>query len=93
MYASFDLGVMHSFVANIIMKRLGVEKRFIISTLLGKTINIDYVYKGVRVSITERELKAYLIPLELYNFDLILKMDWLGTYRAQMDCFSKIVTL
>jgi hypothetical protein len=40
-----------------------------------------------------RELKAYWKPLELYNFDLILKMDWLGTYRAQMDCFSKIVTL
>ena len=34
-----------------------------------------------------------LIPLELHDFDLILGMDWLGLYWAQMDCLVKTLTL
>jgi hypothetical protein len=40
-----------------------VEKGFIISTSLGETVNIDHVCERVWVSISESELKAYLIPL------------------------------
>ena len=36
-------------------------------------------------------LKANLILLEMYNFDVILDMDWLFTHRALMDCFIKKV--
>lgn len=38
-------------------------------------------------------MKVDLMPLELYDFDLILGMDWLSRYRAQVDCFTKIVTI
>ena len=34
-------------------------------------------------------LKANLIPLEMYDFDVILGMDWLSTHRASVDCFTK----
>ena len=33
------------------------------------------------------------MSLELYEFDLILGMDWLSKYRAQVNCFTKIVTI
>ena len=36
-------------------------------------------------------LKANLIPLEMYDFDVILGMDWLFTHRVSMDCFTKKV--
>ena len=34
-------------------------------------------------------LKVNLIPLEMYNFDVILGMDWLSTHRVLMDYFTK----
>jgi hypothetical protein len=33
-----------------------------------------------------------LLPMELYDFDLILWMDWLVAYRAQIDCFKTRMT-
>ena len=33
------------------------------------------------------------MPLELYDFDLILGMDWLSKHKAQVDCFTKTVTI
>ena len=36
-------------------------------------------------------LKANLILLEIFDFDMILGMDWLSNHRASMDCFTKKV--
>ena len=36
-------------------------------------------------------LKVNSIPLEIYNFDVILGMDWLSIHQASMDCFTKKV--
>jgi hypothetical protein len=38
-------------------------------------------------------MRVDLLPLELYDFEVILGMKWLGKYKAQIDCFAKIVTL
>jgi len=39
------------------------------------------------------DMEVNLMSLELHDFDLILRMDWLNTQKAQMDCFAKMVTL
>ena len=36
-------------------------------------------------------LKKNLIPLKMWDVDVILDMDWLSTHRASMDCFTKKV--
>jgi len=94
----FDSGATHSFVANKLMGGLGrnpcrIENRFIISTSLSETVNVDHMYKGVQINIGGCELKVDLLPLELHDFDVILGMDWLSMNKAQMDCFTKTVTL
>jgi hypothetical protein len=33
------------------------------------------------------------MSLELYDFDVILGMDWLSKHKAQVDCFTKKVTI
>ena len=38
-------------------------------------------------------MREDLLPLELYDFEVILGMDWLSKYKAQIDCFAKTVTL
>ena len=36
-------------------------------------------------------LQENLIPLEMWDFDVILGMNWLSTNRLSMDCFTKKV--
>ena len=38
-------------------------------------------------------LKENLIPLEMWDFDVILGMDWLSAHRASMGCFTKKIVL
>jgi len=97
MHVLFDSGATHSFIANKNVTKLSketkkVEKRFIIGTPLGETVETNIVFEGVGININECELKADLIPLELSDFDIILGMDWLGKNKARLDCFTKTVT-
>jgi hypothetical protein len=39
-----------------------------VSTPLGENIHIDDIYRGVKLYIEGLELKADLMPLELYDF-------------------------
>lgn len=85
-------------MANRIGEKLGkgpskVDKRFTISMPLKEIMNIDFVHKGIRVSIHGLELRVDLLLLELYDFEVILVMDWLGKYKTHKDCFAKTVTL
>ena len=47
----------------------------VVSTPLGKYINIDKVYKGVILNIEGAEIRVDLMSLALDDFDLILGMD------------------
>jgi hypothetical protein len=35
------------------------------------------VFKGIRIDIKGYEMRVYLIPFELHDFDVILGMEWL----------------
>ena len=41
--------------------------------------------------IEDRELLAYLVLLDVLDFDVILKMDWLSHHYAIVDCRRKEV--
>ena len=38
-----------------------------------------------------REMPVDLVLLNLQDFDVILRMDWLASYHASIDCFRKMV--
>ena len=87
-YALIDHRASRSFVAHRIISNLNVlpsrlNVGMVVSTPLGKNINIDEIYKGVILYIEGVKLRVDLMPLELYDFDLILGMGWLSRYRAQ----------
>jgi hypothetical protein len=70
-----------------------IENRFVISTTLNEMVNIDHMYKDVQINISGCELRLDLLLLELYDFDVILEINWLSMHKAQMDCFTKTTTL
>jgi hypothetical protein len=63
---------------------LKLENRFLISTPLGDIVFINHIYMSIRVTIERHDMVTNLMSLE---------MDWLSTYKAQMDCLTKIMTL
>jgi len=64
-----------------------------VSTPLGENIHINNIYRGVKLYIGGLELRVDLMPLELYDFDVILGIDWLSKHKAQVDCFTKMVII
>jgi hypothetical protein len=70
-----------------------LEKGFIISTPLKDVVCVDYMYKDLRVNMEGLNIEVNLMPIELYDLDLILQMGSLSEQKAQMDCFAKTVIL
>ena len=98
LYVLIDCGVTHSFVSRGVIKRLGLTP-----SVAERSISIDIPDVGVIVSdlilvdqeviIIGRVLRIDLIMLELADFDMILGMDFLSCYGAEIDCKRKNVKL
>jgi hypothetical protein len=70
-----------------------MAKRSVISTTLGEEVEVDKVYEGCTILIGGYELRVDLVPLDMFDFDIILGMDWLSVYHVKMDCYNKVVIL
>jgi hypothetical protein len=97
-YALIDPRANHSFVSYRIVNNLQVSSSNLgigvtVSTPLGENIHFDDIYRGVKLYIGGLELRVDLMLLELYDFELILGMDWLSKHKAHVDCFTKAVTI
>ncbi|GMN29116.1 hypothetical protein TIFTF001_044318 [Ficus carica] len=87
----FDTGASHSFVSSIFAKRLGIDKDILsqgFTTTLpsGEVMMSTHWLRAVPVRIVDRELYSNLIVLEMFDYDLILGMDFLGKYNASIEC-------
>ena len=51
----------------------------------------EFICKSCVIKIGGNELLADLILLEIQEFDVILGMDWLAAYHANVDCYKKEV--
>jgi hypothetical protein len=80
----------HTLVGKLEKNPCRVEIGFTISTHLRKNICIDYVYKRVKVDIIGCEIRVDLLPLRLYEFDVILGMDFLSSYRHRWIVLQKL---
>ena len=59
----------------------------------GKIVSCEELYEGHPVKMYECEFPANLCKFELTDFGIILEMDWLSRYQAQMDCSKRKITL
>ena len=91
-----DPGSTHSFVSCAYMKYADcvlelLDFELSVSTPLGKTMVAEFICKSCVIKIGGNELLADLILLEIQEFDVILGMDWLAAYHANVDCYKKEV--
>ncbi|XP_059658489.1 uncharacterized protein LOC132304787 [Cornus florida] len=89
-------GFSYSFIALSFMDTLELEPGHIsnalsITTPLGSTTTLDRICRACLVTIGELEYPIDLIVLRMRDFDVILGMDWLARYHAQLDCHERII--
>ncbi|KAA3490754.1 DNA/RNA polymerases superfamily protein [Gossypium australe] len=60
---------------------------------LGHSVVVDKLYRGVPLELQGVVFVADLMELPFGEFDLILGMDWLVKYQANLDCAAKRMVL
>ena len=65
----------------------------VILTPMGKSIKSSKIVRECEVTLNNVRFQANLILLEIYDFDVILDMDFLSKYDANIDCRRKIMTI
>ena len=95
-YVLIDSGATHSFISAKFIVQVNIEIQpidcsMVVSLPTRDSLIADRVYMGCRVIIEGHEFRANLVLLDIQDFDVILRMDWLSRHHATMDCFRKEV--
>lgn len=97
-YTLIDSGSTHSFITRSIVAKLRLEPRridspFSISIPSGELLSSNLYLSSCPLQIQHQILEIDLIILPIDHFDIILGMDWLTKYKAQIHCAQKSVQL
>ena len=81
-----DSGVTHSFISTPFEEKLGrtlskLPYTLSISTPMDETVRVSTCFKEFELLLGGKSLMVDLIPLAMEDFDIILGMDFLETYR------------
>ncbi|KAL5556076.1 hypothetical protein UlMin_038312 [Ulmus minor] len=92
----FDSGATHSFISAMFVNCLDrqvecIGQAFRMVLPSGDIMLSSYWLRAVPVVISERELCADLVMLDMTDYDVILGMDFLSKYGAMIDCKAKTV--
>ena len=69
-----------SFVLHTDRELSPLKNKLVVTTPLGEQILRSLIFKGCEILVKGIVLKANLIPLEMFDFDVILEMDWLSNH-------------
>ncbi|GKB29642.1 putative reverse transcriptase domain-containing protein, partial [Tanacetum coccineum] len=94
----FDSGAEYSFVSTTFIPLLGLEPndlgfRYEIEIASRQLVEIDKVIKGCKLEIEGHVFDIDLIPFGHGSFDVIIGMDWLSNYKAEIICHEKVVKI
>ncbi|XP_019167882.1 PREDICTED: uncharacterized protein LOC109163587 [Ipomoea nil] len=93
----FDSGASNSFVSLRLVKKLGLSVgtgvKFNVKVASGEVRTCDRLFEGIKINIKGEEFPSDLIQYDLDGIDVVLGMDWLGRFRAQILCKDQKVVL
>ncbi|XP_075478873.1 uncharacterized protein LOC142519729 [Primulina tabacum] len=93
-YTLFDCRATHSFVSRRFAKKLQLDHEILseplrVATPASKTIETHKVYRNCQICISKQIFDAELVQLNMIEFDVILRMDWLAKNHAIVECQKK----
>ncbi|GJV99697.1 putative reverse transcriptase domain-containing protein [Tanacetum coccineum] len=94
----FDSGVDYRFVSTTCIPMSGLEPsefgfKYEIEITSGQLVEINKVIKGCKLEIEGYVFDINLIPFGHRSFDVIIGMDWLSNYKAEIICHEKVVRI
>ncbi|GJT43889.1 putative nucleotidyltransferase, ribonuclease H [Tanacetum coccineum] len=94
----FDSGGDYSFVSTTFIPLLGLEPtdlgfRYEIKIASGRLVEIDKVIKDCKLEIKGHVFDIDLIPFGHGSFDVIIGMDWLSNFKAEIIFHEKVVRI
>ncbi|GJW01486.1 putative reverse transcriptase domain-containing protein [Tanacetum coccineum] len=94
----FNSGADYSFVSTTFIPLLGLEPsdlgfKYEIEIASGQLVEIDKVVKGCKLEIKGHVFDIDLIPFRHMSFDVVIGMDWLSNYKAEIICHEKVVRI
>ncbi|GKF16111.1 putative reverse transcriptase domain-containing protein, partial [Tanacetum coccineum] len=94
----FVCGADYSFVSTTFIPLLGLEPndlgfKYEIEIASGQLVEIDKVIKGCKLEIEGHVFDIDLIPFGHESFDVIIGMDWLSNYKAEIIFHEKVVRI
>ena len=93
----FDSSATHSFIVASCVKELGLEVETLenslhVSSPLGTRMRVDMICHGCELEISRILLTVDLRVMDMSEFDVILRIDWLTAHRVVIDCDRRRVT-
>ncbi|XP_070005405.1 uncharacterized protein [Nicotiana sylvestris] len=94
--ALIDPGSTHSYVSSYFALRFSrysklLNDPFLVATPIGESLLTEYVYRACQIRVEGKDTLADLIVLDMIDFDMLIRMDWLSSCYAIVDCHAKIV--
>ncbi|GJV57547.1 putative reverse transcriptase domain-containing protein [Tanacetum coccineum] len=94
----FDSSTDYSFVSTTFIPLLGIEPSdlgfsYEIEITSGQLVEINKVIKGCKLEIDVHVFDINLIPFRSGSFDVIIGIDWLSNYKAEIIYHEKVVRI
>ncbi|GJW71839.1 putative reverse transcriptase domain-containing protein, partial [Tanacetum coccineum] len=94
----FNSGANYNFVSTTFIPLLGIEPselgfRYEIEIASRQLVEIDKVINDCKLEIEVYVFDIDLIPFGHGSFDVIIGMDWLSNYKAEIICHEKVVRI
>ena len=95
-YALFYIGATLSFVTRPVAKKFDTlpdifYEPFIVSTPVGESVVPKNMYRNCTIMLPNRVSYVELVELDMFDFDVILGMDWLHVCFASINCRTRVV--
>ena len=88
----FDSSASHSFMRELSLEVETLEKPLNVSSPLGTRVSVDLICRGCELEISGILLTVDPRVMDMLEFDVILRMDWLTAHRIVIDCERRRVT-
>ncbi|GJS85281.1 putative reverse transcriptase domain-containing protein [Tanacetum coccineum] len=92
----FDSGADKSFISTSLASMLNIppitiDTFYDIEMADGNLVSTNIIIQGCTLTLLNQPFKINLMPIKLGSFDVVIGMDWLSKYHANIICDEKVV--